>query len=75
LSPRGESGARAPSTILAVDGGIGGPMDIPVEYEEWIEPDDVVDEDDDDSTPEETKATFWGQIFDFIGTMLLGLPV
>jgi hypothetical protein len=50
-------------------------MDIPVEYEEWIEPDDVLDEDDDDSTPEETKATFWGQIFDFIGTMLLGLPV
>jgi hypothetical protein len=39
--------------------------------DELIEPDDEAENDD---TPEETKATFWGQIGDFIGTMLLGLP-
>ena len=27
-----------------------------------------------DDMPEETKATLWGLIGDFIGTLLLGLP-
>lgn len=39
--------------------------------DELIELDDAAE---DDGTPEETKATFWGQIGDFIGALLLGWP-
>ncbi len=40
-------------------------MDVPVTPEEQTQPEDA---------PEETKTTFWGQVGEFFGALMWGLP-